>query len=352
MAFQRTAMRIGVIQSGHLVEERLETGSSVSVGSSGRSTVILPGEGLPRRWRLFERHAGRYRMRLAPAMDGRVASEGRVLRVEGGGERSMVLPERARGRIAVGDSVILFQIVRPPQVPRPQLPWSLRGSPARDLDRPFAALAVLSFIAHLAMVLYLRGVDWPRTPDVEEVPDIFVRTIMRRPPPPPPAPVVATPEPAPVRDKPAPAPARPRPSIEEQRKKIVAQVGRKGLLQVLTALGESGGARDLLRDGSIDRLQEEAMRGMGGLVVAQEGRPLPLGTGSPGGGRIADVGALQGGRQISVANVGERGAERRAPVGAARPPPWTSRWKASTPACCRARSVTTCPPSAPATSGR
>jgi TonB family protein len=72
--------------------------------------------------------------------------------------------------------------------------------------------------------------------------------------------------------------------------------------------------RDLLRDGSVDRLQEQAMRDVGGLAVAQEGRPLPLGGGAPGGGRIADVGALQGRTQISAADVGGRGAERRVPV--------------------------------------
>jgi len=315
---QRTAMRIGVIQSGRLVEERVLTGSSVSVGRSGGSTVILPTEGLPARWRLFERRGDRYRMRLAPAMDGRVASGGKVLRMAEDGPRAIDLPASARGRIAVGDAVILFQIVRSPQLPRAQLPRSLRGSPARDLDRPFAALAVVSFVAHLAMVLYLRGVDWPRTPDVEEVPDVFVRQVLRRPPPPPP--VAATVEPAPAVARPAPTPARPRPSIEEQKRRLVAQVGRKGLLQVLTALGENGAARDLLRNGSIDRLQEEAMREVGGLAVAQEGRALPLGGGAPGGGRIADVSALQGRTQISAANVGPGGAERRAPSVRSEPP--------------------------------
>ena len=310
---QRTAMRIGVIQSGRLVEERVLTGSSVSVGRTGGSTVILPAEELPARWRLFERRNGRYRMRLAPAMDGRVASGGKVLRMSQEGPRSIDLPESARGRIAVGDSVILFQIVHPPELPRAQLPRSLRRSPARDLDRAFAALGVLSFVAHLAMVLYLRGVDWPRTPDVEEVPDVFVRQIIRRPPPPP-APVVATAEPAPAVTRPAPAPARPRPSIEEQKRRLVAQVGRKGLLQVLTAMGENGAARDLLRNGAIDRLQEEAMREVGGLAVAQEGRPLPLGAGAPGSGRIADVSALQGRTQISTAHVAPGGPERRAPT--------------------------------------
>ena len=60
-------MRIGVIQSGRLVEDRLVTGGSISVGRTARSTVILAADGLPARWRLFQRHGGRYQMRLAPA---------------------------------------------------------------------------------------------------------------------------------------------------------------------------------------------------------------------------------------------------------------------------------------------
>jgi TonB family protein len=304
-------MRVGIIQSGRLVEERVLTGRSVSVGRGARSSLIVPSDRLPARWRLFERHGGRYRMSLAPAMQGRVASAGQVAAV-GGGER-VVLPERARGRVALEDVVILFQVVTLPTVPRPQLPRSLQSSATRELDRPFALLAALSLIAHLTMVLYLRGIDWPRTPDIEEVPDIFVRTLPRRPAPPPPAPAPA-PAAKPVAARPAPVVARPRLSLEEQKQKIVAQVGRQGLLQVLTAMGDSGAVRDLLHDDSVDRLQEEAMRGVGGLTVAQEGHPLPLGAGTAGGGRVVDVSALRGRTQIAVADVGGRATERRVPV--------------------------------------
>src|SRR5206468_1348178 len=124
------------------------------------------------RWRLFERRGGRYRVRLSPGMDGRIATGNEVVTVPaGGGQRAVELPARARGRIALDDVVILFQIVTPPAVPHAQLPRSLRRSTARDLDRPFALLALLSLLAHLGMVIYLRGVDWPRHPDPELVPD-------------------------------------------------------------------------------------------------------------------------------------------------------------------------------------
>ena len=318
MVSRRTAMRIGVIQSGRLVEERVLTGASVRVGRTARSHVILPSERLRRPWRLFERRGDGYRMRLGPAMEGRIASGGEVATVTG--EREVLLPERARGRVSLGDVVILFQVVTLPAGPRPQLPRSLQGSPVRDLDRPFVLLAVLSFLAHLSMVVYLRGVDWPRTPSIEEVPDVFVRQVLRRPPPPAPPVAVPTEKPAPRERPAAPVAARPRPSLEEQKRRLVAQVGRKGLLQVITALGDRGAVRDLLTRGSVDRLQEEALRDVGGLVVAQEGRPLPLGHGAPGGGRIADVGGLRGRPRISAADVSGPAAERRVPVVTTKPP--------------------------------
>src|SRR6185436_11065658 len=112
MVSRRIAMRIGVIQSGRLVEERVLTQPSVSLGRTASSSVIVPSDRLPRPWRLFERRGGRYRMRLGPAMEGRIASGGEVATVAA--EREVLLPERARGRVALGDLVILFQIVSLP----------------------------------------------------------------------------------------------------------------------------------------------------------------------------------------------------------------------------------------------
>jgi hypothetical protein len=305
----QTALRVGVIQSGRLVEERVLHARSISVGRTAASTLILASEDAPRCWRLFERRGRRYRVRLSPAMEGRLAHEAGATLLAG--RRTFDLPDRARGRVIVGDAVILFQVVTAPSVPRPQLPRSLRPS-ARDLDRPFAALAALSFLLHLGLVLYLRGVDWPRQPEPDEVPDVFVHTVLRRP-----APAVA-PAPPTVAQTPTvvrpPVHSHPTPSLDDQRRRLVAQVGRQGLLQVITALGDRGAVRDLLRNGSVDRAQEQAMREVGGLTVAQEGAPLPLGAGTPGGGRIADVSALQGGPHIRTADVGPAATERRVPL--------------------------------------
>jgi TonB family protein len=303
-------LRVGVVQGGRLVEERILGERRVTVGQS-EGTLIVPSDGVPRRWRLFERQRGRYRLRLAPSMRATIARGSEVMAAD----RVVVLPERARGRIALGDATILFQLVRATRAPRPQLPIALRASFARNLDRAFAIFALLSLLLHGALVAYLRTVDWPRLPDITAEPDRFVRQLRR--PPPPTVASVEAPAPAPV---PAP-PRRVRPVVRtpEDRRALVAKVANVGLLQVLGAVGPSGAVRDLLGRGSVDRSQEQALRDLGGVRVAQEGSIASLHT--PGtGGRISDVRELRDTGGISVANVSGPAAERRVPVVRVDPP--------------------------------
>jgi hypothetical protein len=190
--------------------------------------------------------------------------------------------------------------------PRMQLPRALR---ARERDGFFAVAVAFSVLLHAGLVIYLRSVDWPRQPEVVEI-DPFVRL----PPAIRPAPVL-TAEPAPGTEaaaRPTPSPS-PSPSPEDQRRRLVARVGRSGLLQVLSALGPQSALRDLLGAGSVDRDQEEALRAVGGLTVAVEGTPLaPLAPGPAG--RVAEVTALRGQPHIATVDVGPGRGERRVPV--------------------------------------
>src|SRR3569833_4356719 len=62
-------------------------------------------------------------------------------------------------------------------LPRPQLPATVRGSLPSGVDWFFATIAGISFLMHLLLVIYLRNVDWPRKPDIEEIPDRFVKMV-------------------------------------------------------------------------------------------------------------------------------------------------------------------------------
>ena len=133
-------LRIGIVQGGRIVEERLvRKRENVSLGQSSKNMFVVPSDALPRQWLLFEQTPKGYVAHFADAMDARIAVGNEVISLaqlkQGGRIRkhglawAMLLDERSRGKISVGDVTVLFQFVTPPPPqPRPQLPPSVRGT--------------------------------------------------------------------------------------------------------------------------------------------------------------------------------------------------------------------------------
>src|SRR6266700_390714 len=191
-------LRIGIIQGGRIVEERLvRKRENITIGQSAKNLFVVPSEALPRQWLLFEIHHGQhYVAHFSDGMDARIAVGNEIISLsqlkqsgkiqKRGGSWVLPLDERSRGKITVGDMTILFQFVTPPPPhPRPQLPASVRGSITSQLDWSFTTIAAGSFLLHLLLVIYLRNVDWPRRPDIEEIPDRFVKMVVKKVAPPP-----------------------------------------------------------------------------------------------------------------------------------------------------------------------
>src|ERR1041384_5349591 len=134
------SLRIGIIQGGRIVEERLvRRRENITIGQSAKNMFVVPSDVLPRHWLLFEVAGDRYVAHFSEGMDARIAVGSEIislaqLRQSGKIQRrgqSYVLPldERSRGKIVLGDMTILFQFVTPPPPqPRPQLPASVRGT--------------------------------------------------------------------------------------------------------------------------------------------------------------------------------------------------------------------------------
>jgi outer membrane biosynthesis protein TonB len=317
-AESRRHLRVGIVQGGRIVEERVfRAGETITLGPRAADTFIVPPDVLARPWRLFEERGGRLALRLAPEMTARLAAGGELSAWDAApGEplRAIVLPDGARGKVTLGDTTVLFQRIRPPAPrPRPQLPASVRRQVLADLDLPFVGLASLAFLLHLAMVIYLRQVDWPRRPVIDELPDRFLHEIARRPRPA--APVAARPEPkpgAPSRAKPRPhaveaAPAKPEPkpveSDAERRARLEREVQKMGVVALITAKADgASAAQDLLGPGGVEQSVEEALKGVGGLTVAGEGSlRLPrLGAGT---GKVATPTPLPSGVSIARAKI-------------------------------------------------
>ena len=132
-------LRIGILQNGKFVEERIiRKRDIVTIGQSEKNTFVVVSNMIPSRFEMFENRGGSYALQFTEAMSGRLSYEGEVKDLEElvktgaathrGKVYRLPLDEQARGKVSLGDSTILFQFVAPPPIqPRPQLPAAARA---------------------------------------------------------------------------------------------------------------------------------------------------------------------------------------------------------------------------------
>ena len=344
-------LRIGIIQGGKIVEERLvRKRENVTIGQSAKNTFVVPASNvLPRSMTLFEITPQGYALNFTEGMDGRIAFDQNVAPVTLAQLRSKAvkrgeylhvqLSDRARGKVVIGDVTILFQFVAPPPVqPRPQLPPSVRGSITQNLDWMLIGIVGVSLFSHLGFVVYLRSVDFPRKPDIEEIPDRFVQMIVPK----------KKEEPQKLEQKVDPnaeaakkaadakakadekrraaaeakkeAAAKPRdPEAEaraaaERRARLAADVSKMGVLKVLGAKGEGGTVADLLRGGDPGGDADKVFNSVGGVATASsDGGSGLRSRGAGGSGSVRGIAGLKASGPGEVSS-GERGGEREAKV--------------------------------------
>ena len=342
-------LRIGIIQGGRIVEERLvRKRENITIGQSAKNMFVVPSEALPRNWLLFEASGSQYVAHFSDGMDARIAVGNEIISLsqlkqtgkiqKKGTSWPLPLDERSRGKISLADMTILFQFVTPPPPqPRPQLPASVRGSPLTGVDWFFTAIAAISFLLHLVLIIYLRNVDWPRKPDIEAVPDRFVQMVVKKPEEKKaeekkvaesqeareekkaekkkgadeekkaaPKHEMTEEEKAKLAEEKARADA-------ERRARLAEQVKSTGLLKLLGAKADGDGSiADVLGKGDVDRDQEKAFQGVGGVGVANNNDQLRgIKSGGSGSGRVASVGGLRGGGSIAGGGTGAAATEKK-----------------------------------------
>jgi outer membrane biosynthesis protein TonB len=339
-------LRIGIIQGGRIVEERLvRKREDITIGQSAKNMFVVLSDALPRNWLLFEASGTQYVAHFSDGMDARIAVGNEIISLaqlkqtgkiqKRGASWVLPLDERSRGKITLADMTILFQFVTPPPPqPRPQLPASVRGSALSDVDWFFTTIAAASFLFHLIFVIYLRNVDWPRKPDIEEVPDRFVKMVKveekkpeekkvteekkaeeKKPEKPKGEEKKAQPQVAKremTAEEKAKAAEEKARQDAERRARLAEQVKSTGLLKLLGAKAEGEGSiADVLGKGDVDRDQEKAFQGVGGVGVASGNDQLRgIKSGGSGSGRVADVGGLRGGGSIAGGGTGAGAAEK------------------------------------------
>jgi len=317
------ALRIGLFLAGRPLEERLvRRPQDVHIGPAQGNTIIIPPvRGLPARFALFAKKAGGgYELCFTAKMSGQLIQGDESVSLaqlidDGAEQRGEVfrvpLDPDARGEVRLGDLKVLFQFITPPPLPpRPQLPLSLRQSLIHSFDRRLLQIAAGSFAVHFAFVVYLRAMERPRQPDIEELPDRFVKMLVPKKVEPPKPVEAKKVEPKKVEPKPDEAKKPATASSEhtapkkvedpeavaraaaEQKARMERAVAQMGVLKMLTAKGPDGALADALNNGGSEGDPDKVFREMGGVgpVTGQAG--LGSARGGDGTGQSKTIGTL------------------------------------------------------------
>jgi len=302
------ALRIGVIQGGRIVEERLlRTRQPVTIGTSPRNSIVVPQSNLPASYTAFSVQGDHYALAFDERMEGRVEGargplEFGALVAQGLAKRHgdhflFPLREDQQGRLTIGEVTLVWQfVVPPPEAPKPVLPQVARGNRFRTMDRSFVVVLSISLFLHVSAYAALRATPVREEVTLEEIPDRFAKLLIPERKPEPPKPkeekkVEAVAEPKKEEKKPEEAK-----KVEEDAAKTAARkvaraaavqkaVQSKGILRVLGALGPGtggGAVADVFGSGGGLGDVASALSGAGGVAVAVD---PGAGSGRKGGGQ-------------------------------------------------------------------
>jgi TonB family protein len=326
-------LRIGIIQNGKIIEERLlRKRGAVTIGHHPKNTFHIPAADIPRSAPLFEVKGNDLQLIFDDKMEGRVSlgdgvhdldslrKGGKATKTAGG--YCVTINERSRGKIVLGEVTVLFQFVAPPPLSaRPQLPATMRAGWIRNLDWNLLIILAISALVQGGSVWWVQAQDWPEPRDIKGLPDRFVQVLA--------PPEIEEPkkpeedielakvegegdakpeepkeEPKKAADKKPVDPDRQAAQEANRKKALSKTVENKTILKQLGAVTDGGGSLvDALAGGAGRRGLDEAFAGSTGVQ-----------TGSAGAERsgIHRVGSSDATGEGSKANIGDlkaRGAE-------------------------------------------
>ncbi len=311
-------LRIGLVQSGRVIEERIiKQRTHVTIGQSEKAMFVVPTPNVPSQFKLFELIGNDYYLNFLDGMSGRVALQtgisdlgalrGQARRV--GPAYQVKLTEDARGKVVIGETTFLFQFVAPPPpAPRPQLPLSVKGGLASQIDWTLTIIAAFSFMIHFGFIGAMYS-DWMDVVVNDDVMSQGLADLLNKVPPPPPEdkPVDNTPS----TDKPS-ADSKPAPTaaanntakagpISDKQAAALSQQAEAMQMQMLAAFGGQTSVAGALNrsDVAVTDLSGVAQSSAG---VSNTGGDLRLGGGGGGlaapghnGGGLSGLGVSGGG---------------------------------------------------------
>ena len=318
---QDKVLRVGVIQGGKIVEERvLPARQPITIGTSPRNTFAFPLSNLPESVLVFSFQGDRYALQFDEGQEGRIqgpqgAADFGALVSQGVAKKqgktcTVPVNDDQRGKIVLGEVTLLWQFVAPPaEVPKPALPKEAQGAHFKSMDKLFVSVLVLSLMLHSGAYIALANTELPKEVTLEEIPDRYAKVLIPERMPQPPqkteekkAEAVAEPK----AEKKEPEKKQEAPEQVAQRKAaraaaVAKAVQSKGILKVLGALGPgsaNGAVADVFGTGGGMGDVASALSGAGGVAVANDpgaggGRK---GVGEGGAASIGNLATTGGGK--------------------------------------------------------
>lgn len=194
---QPKVLRIGVVQGGKVVHERLiKPGQNVTVGESPKNTFVFSVEGLPKRFTLFQAKGDIYALNFSDEMSGKVQLESGIASLQQvrdrgdagkrGGLYSVSVSHKTRGKIVIGDVTVLFQFVAaPPESARKLARQDFRPKLLEEDDPVFYGFLALWSAIGAVLMVYVYNTDPVEMVNLDEIPDRFVQIVQAPDEPPP-----------------------------------------------------------------------------------------------------------------------------------------------------------------------
>jgi len=310
-------LRIGLVQDGRVIEERIiKQRTSVTVGASEKAIFVVPTPNIPAQFKLFELIGNDYHLNFLDGMTGRVALQSGITDISNlrgqakkiGNAYQVRLTDEARGKVVIGGTTFLFQFVAPPPPqPRPQLPLSVKGGLASQIDWNLTIIAAFSFLLHFGVIGAMYS-DWMDPVINDDAAAGGLIDMMKNIPA---APIEVPPDPvstAPTSTAAATAaPAAAAPKASGPQKMSTSQAAALSAqadqiqMQMLAAFGGGSAVQGALNRGDIPPVDLGSAAASGAGVSASTGNGLNLGTGGgairPGGGTggLGSIGTTAGG---------------------------------------------------------
>lgn len=191
---QNKVLRIGIIQDGKIVQERLvKANEPVTVGDSSKNTFVIPKSSLTSSsFTLFKPSGKGYVLQFTDAMKGKISAGGAVVALQKAAEDPQVtrkdgvcllpLTDQDRGKIQIDSVTVLFQFVAPPppKAAKPIQQLDFRPRLLAEDDPVFIGFLGVWSALGLVLAIWVWTVD-AEPVTLDDIPDEYVKLLVEPP---------------------------------------------------------------------------------------------------------------------------------------------------------------------------